>query len=131
MAAAEAEAEAAGKLTADGPGGRGRSRGETDRRRPAVWVVLDGGTVLTMADLPPEADGALRMYLAEIHKVAGVPAAEEPELLKKAASGDAEAQQRLIEAHLELVVLIAKDYAGRGSEMLDLIQAGNMGLIRA
>ena len=73
----------------------------------------------------------VRMYLKEIGKVPLLSAEEEIELAKKMEEGDAEAKKRLAEANLRLVVSIAKRYVGRGMLFLDLIQEGNMGLIKA
>lgn len=73
----------------------------------------------------------VRMYLKEIGKVPLLSAEEEIELAKKMETGDLEAKQRLAEANLRLVVSIAKRYVGRGMLFLDLIQEGNLGLIKA
>lgn len=73
----------------------------------------------------------VRMYLKEIGKVRLLTAAEEVQLAKKIEKGDMEAKRRLVEANLRLVVSIAKKYVGRGMLFLDLIQEGNLGLIRA
>ncbi|MBR6900434.1 MAG: RNA polymerase sigma factor RpoD [Synergistaceae bacterium] len=73
----------------------------------------------------------VRMYLREIGKVSLLTAAEEVELAKKMEAGDVKAKQRLIDSNLRLVVSIAKKYIGRGMLFLDLIQEGNLGLIRA
>ncbi len=73
----------------------------------------------------------VRMYLKEIGKVPLLSAEEEIELAKKMESGDQEAKKRLAEANLRLVVSIAKRYVGRGMLVLDLIQEGNLGLIKA
>lgn len=73
----------------------------------------------------------VRMYLKEIGKVPLLNAEEEIDLAKKMEMGDAEAKKRLAEANLRLVVSIAKRYVGRGMLFLDLIQEGNMGLIKA
>ncbi len=73
----------------------------------------------------------VRMYLREIGKVSLLTAAEEVELAKRMEKGDVTAKQRLIDANLRLVVSIAKKYIGRGMLFLDLIQEGNLGLIRA
>ncbi len=73
----------------------------------------------------------VRMYLKEIGKVPLLSAEEEIELAKKMEMGDAEAKKRLAEANLRLVVSIAKRYVGRGMLFLDLIQEGNLGLIKA
>ena len=73
----------------------------------------------------------VRMYLKEIGKVPLLSAEEEIELAKKLELGDQEAKKRLAEANLRLVVSIAKRYVGRGMLFLDLIQEGNLGLIKA
>jgi RNA polymerase primary sigma factor len=73
----------------------------------------------------------VRMYLKEIGKVRLLAAIEEVQLAKKIEKGDMDAKSRLVEANLRLVVSIAKKYVGRGMLFLDLIQEGNLGLIRA
>ncbi|MDD7402840.1 MAG: RNA polymerase sigma factor RpoD [Butyribacter sp.] len=73
----------------------------------------------------------VRMYLKEIGKVPLLTAEEEVELAKRMEEGDAEAKKKLAEANLRLVVSIAKRYVGRGMLFLDLIQEGNLGLIKA
>ncbi len=73
----------------------------------------------------------VRMYLKEIGRVPLLSAAEEIELAKRIEDGDEESKRRLAEANLRLVVSIAKRYVGRGMLFLDLIQEGNMGLIKA
>ena len=73
----------------------------------------------------------VRMYLKEIGKVPLLSADEEVELAKKMETGDLDARKRLAEANLRLVVSIAKRYVGRGMLFLDLIQEGNLGLIKA
>ncbi|MBO4990875.1 MAG: RNA polymerase sigma factor RpoD [Firmicutes bacterium] len=76
-------------------------------------------------------DDPVRMYLKEIGKVPLLSAEEEIELAKRMEQGDESAKQRLCEANLRLVVSIAKRYVGRGMLFLDLIQEGNLGLIKA
>ncbi|MGI6238424.1 MAG: RNA polymerase sigma factor RpoD [Christensenellales bacterium] len=76
-------------------------------------------------------DDPVRMYLKEIGKVQLLTADEEIELAKRMEAGDEEAKKRLSEANLRLVVSIAKRYVGRGMLFLDLIQEGNLGLIKA
>ena len=76
-------------------------------------------------------DDPVRMYLKEIGKVPLLSADEELELATKMETGDKDAKQKLCEANLRLVVSIAKRYVGRGMQFLDLIQEGNMGLIKA
>lgn len=76
-------------------------------------------------------DDPVRMYLKEIGKVQLLSAEEEIELAKRLETGDQEAKKKLAEANLRLVVSIAKRYVGRGMLFLDLIQEGNLGLIKA
>ena len=76
-------------------------------------------------------DDPVRMYLREIGKIPLLSFEEELELAKKVLEGDEEAKQKLAESNLRLVVSIAKKYVGRGMLFLDLIQEGNMGLIKA
>jgi len=76
-------------------------------------------------------DDPVRMYLKEIGKVPLLSSDEEIELAKRMEQGDEEAKRRLAEANLRLVVSIAKRYVGRGMLFLDLIQEGNLGLIKA
>ena len=83
---------------------------------------------------PPEGisiDDPVRMYLKEIGKVPLLTADEEIELAKRMEEGDVDAKHRLCEANLRLVVSIAQRYVGRGMLFLDLIQEGNLGLIKA
>ncbi len=75
-------------------------------------------------------DDPVRMYLKEIGTVPLLSADEEIELAKRKAQGDEAAKERLIEANLRLVVSIAKRYTGRGMSFLDLVQEGNLGLIK-
>ena len=85
------------------------------------------------ADLAVEfnLDDPVRMYLKEIGQIRLLSAEEEVELAKRVTEGDQEAKNKLTEANLRLVVSIAKKYSGRGLHILDLIQEGNTGLIRA
>ncbi len=76
-------------------------------------------------------DDPVRMYLKEIGQIRLLSAEEEVELAKKVSEGDQDAKNKLTEANLRLVVSIAKKYSGRGLHILDLIQEGNTGLIRA
>ena len=76
-------------------------------------------------------DDPVRMYLKEIGKVPLLSANEEIEIAKRMADGDQEAKRQLAEANLRLVVSVAKRYVGRGMLFLDLIQEGNLGLIKA
>ena len=96
-------------------------------------VVNEAGEVDIEATLPKgvAVDDPVRMYLKEIGKVPLLSADEEIELAKKMEQGDEEAKKKLCEANLRLVVSIAKRYVGRGMLFLDLIQEGNLGLIKA
>ncbi|MGI6642055.1 MAG: RNA polymerase sigma factor RpoD [Limnochordia bacterium] len=76
-------------------------------------------------------DDPVRMYLKEIGRVPLLTAEQEIEYAKRIEEGDEEAKRRLAEANLRLVVSIAKRYVGRGMQLLDLIQEGNLGLIKA
>ena len=76
-------------------------------------------------------DDPVRMYLKEIGKVPLLSMEEEVELAKRMGEGDEEAKKKLAESNLRLVVSIAKRYVGRGMQFLDLIQEGNLGLIKA
>ena len=76
-------------------------------------------------------DDPVRMYLKEIGKIKLLTPEEELELAKRMSEGDEEAQKQMAEANLRLVVSIAKRYVGRGMLLLDLIQEGNLGLIKA
>ena len=73
----------------------------------------------------------VRMYLKDIGRIDLLTAKEETELAKRIAVGDAAAKKRMVEANLRLVVSVAKHYLGRGLQLLDLIQEGNLGLLKA
>ena len=98
---------------------------------------LDGEDDLDMENLDlsiPEGvnlEDPVRMYLKEIGKVPLLSQEEEIELARRMEAGDESARERLAEANLRLVVSIAKRYVGRGMQFLDLIQEGNLGLIKA
>ncbi len=92
--------------------------------------IRGGDLELTVPDGMSVAD-PVRMYLKEIGKIPLLSTEEEIELARKMEAGDMEARQKLAEANLRLVVSIAKRYAGRGMQFLDLIQEGNLGLIKA
>ncbi len=103
--------------------------------QPAEPVEEDGGEPEL---IDPEAmaddygvNDPVRMYLKEIGKVRLLTADEEVELARRIEQGDEEAKRRLTEANLRLVVSIAKRYVGRGMQFLDLIQEGNVGLLKA
>jgi len=113
----------------------------------AKWDELHDGFGIVVADLESSLDDPVRMYLREIGRVPLLSAEEEVKLAQRMERGKAEhlkpspsrrliddgdeAQRRLTEANLRLVVSVAKKYIGRGMSLLDLIQEGNIGLIRA
>ena len=101
----------------------------------AAEIARIGGEDNAAIDLSvPEGisiDDPVRMYLKEIGKVPLLTAEEEIEIAKRLEAGDESAKQKLAEANLRLVVSIAKRYVGRGMLFLDLIQEGNLGLIKA
>jgi len=120
---------------------------EADIMVNAKWDDLHDGFGIVVADLESSLDDPVRMYLREIGRVPLLSAEEEVRLAQRMERGKAElskaapnrryiddgdeAQRRLTEANLRLVVSVAKKYIGRGMSLLDLIQEGNIGLIRA
>jgi len=102
-------------------------------REPKRIIDLPGkgkkDEIETLAD--EVADDSVRMYLREIGRIPLLTGADEVRLAKRIDQGDEWAKKRLAEANLRLVVSIAKKYIGRGLSLLDLIQEGNMGLLRA
>ena len=94
---------------------------------------MDEEELVDPVDLAAEynLDDPVRMYLKEIGQIKLLSAEEEVELAQKVSEGDQNAKNKLTEANLRLVVSIAKKYSGRGLHILDLIQEGNTGLIRA
>lgn len=97
-------------------------------------VIIDESETIDLEASIPKGiavDDPVRMYLKEIGKVPLLTADEEIELAKRMEHGDEDAKKRLCEANLRLVVSIAKRYVGRGMLFLDLIQEGNLGLIKA
>ena len=105
----------------------GKMPQQTDAREEFIPTV--DSEIGKLDDIP--LTDPVRMYLREIGKVSLLTAAEEVDLAKRMEEGDVEAKKRLIDANLRLVVSIAKKYIGRGMLFLDLIQEGNLGLIRA
>ncbi|WP_223591338.1 RNA polymerase sigma factor RpoD [Neobacillus bataviensis] len=110
--------------------------GESDEEDPNIKELSkDDDEEFDLNDLsvPPgvKINDPVRMYLKEIGRVDLLSANEEKELALRIEQGDEEAKRRLAEANLRLVVSIAKRYVGRGMLFLDLIQEGNMGLIKA
>lgn len=109
--------------------------GDTDEAAPNEKELAKGEEEFDLNDLsvPPgvKINDPVRMYLKEIGRVDLLSAEEEIALAERIEVGDEEAKRRLAEANLRLVVSIAKRYVGRGMLFLDLIQEGNMGLIKA
>lgn len=102
------------------------------------WVAEDGEEEEIIEDATKPvyldddvADDSVRLYLREIGKIPLLNAEEELELAKKVVAGDQGAKDKMAEANMRLVVSIAKRYVGRGLDLLDLIQEGNTGLLRA
>jgi RNA polymerase primary sigma factor len=97
------------------------------------WVGEDGEEVVTEDQhyLDDIADDSVRLYLREIGKIPLLSAEEELALAKRVVAGDKQAKDKMAEANMRLVVSIAKRYVGRGLDLLDLIQEGNTGLLRA
>ena len=111
---------------------------QAERWQPSDSALPDpceeGGVLRAGLPVDPPAGGhedALRFYLAQIAKVRLLTQAEEVQLARRIEAGDMGAKGALVEANLRLVVLIARRYSGRGLPLLDLIQEGNLGLIRA
>ena len=99
-------------------------RAQTTRSRPPsdLW---------DLDEPPPTPHNSIRLYLEEIGKIPLLTAAQETELAQRIERGDEPAKQRFIEANLRLVVFVAKKYLRHDRLLLDLIQEGNLGLIRA
>jgi RNA polymerase primary sigma factor len=97
------------------------------------WTTEDGEEVITEDQhyLDDIADDSVRLYLREIGKIPLLSAEEELALAKRVVDGDKDAKDKMAEANMRLVVSIAKRYVGRGLDLLDLIQEGNTGLLRA
>jgi RNA polymerase primary sigma factor len=101
---------------------------------PAEAEVADAGEVATREldlSVKTATSDPVRLYLSEIGKVRLLTAEQEVSLARRIERGDQDAKRQLVEANLRLVVSIARRYAGRGMTLLDLIQEGNLGLIRA
>ena len=95
--------------------------------------LADAQALENAEDVPDgvKLDDPVRMYLKEIGRIKLLSPEEELEVAKRMAEGDEEARKRMSEANLRLVVSIAKRYVGRGMQLLDLIQEGNLGLMKA
>jgi len=105
----------------------------TDQDEAELEELVEAAEADDLTDMPKgvAVDDPVRMYLKEIGKVPLLTADEEMDLAQRMEQGDEEAKNRLCEANLRLVVSIAKRYVGRGMLFLDLIQEGNLGLIKA
>jgi RNA polymerase primary sigma factor len=100
----------------------------------SVWAVEEDQEEVITEDksyMDDIADDSVRLYLREIGKIPLLTAEEELALAQKVVSGDKRAKDQMAEANMRLVVSIAKRYVGRGLDLLDLIQEGNTGLLRA
>ncbi len=98
------------------------------------WLIEDEEEEIILEDqtyLDDIADDSVRLYLREIGKIPLLSAEEELALANRVVAGDREAKDQMAEANMRLVVSIAKRYVGRGLDLLDLIQEGNTGLLRA
>jgi RNA polymerase primary sigma factor len=98
------------------------------------WVAEDDEEVVVAADtsyIDDIADDSVRLYLREIGKIPLLTSEEELALAQRVVAGDKKAKDQMAEANMRLVVSIAKRYVGRGLDLLDLIQEGNTGLLRA
>ena len=93
--------------------------------------LSDEDLAITAENVDSFADDSVRLYLREIGKIPLLSLEEETELAKKVVKGDQKAKDKMVEANMRLVVSIAKRYSGRGLDLLDLIQEGNTGLLRA
>ena len=94
-------------------------------------ITGEGDKDTSASDTVVSTDDPVRIYLKEIGRVPLLASEEETEIAQKILEGDEKASQRLVEANLRLVVSIAKRYLGRGMQFLDLIQEGNLGLMKA
>ncbi|MBR3368854.1 RNA polymerase sigma factor RpoD [Candidatus Saccharibacteria bacterium] len=93
--------------------------------------LSDEDLAITAENVDSFADDSVRLYLREIGKIPLLSQEEETELAQKVVKGDQKAKDKMVEANMRLVVSIAKRYSGRGLDLLDLIQEGNTGLLRA
>ena len=109
------------------------SLGDMDLGDDMDLTGLEDEELIDPVDLAAEynLDDPVRMYLKEIGQIKLLSAEEEVDLAKRVSEGEQDAKNKLTEANLRLVVSIAKKYSGRGLHILDLIQEGNTGLIRA
>lgn len=94
-------------------------------------IIAEVVEEMEVPDLNPTIDSSVKLYLKEVSRYPLLTEAEEKECALQIANGSKEAEQRLINHNLRLVVSVAKRHMGRGLQLLDLIQEGNMGLIKA
>ena len=120
--------EDAGVSVVDANGEPTSQQLSAESQRESETAVVEDDTALSSNT---KINDSVRMYLKEIGRVPLLSADEEVELALRIQEGDTEAKQELAEANLRLVVSIAKRYVGRGMQFLDLIQEGNMGLMKA
>jgi RNA polymerase primary sigma factor len=118
---------------AETPVDDGKKKPKSRAKAGANGLVDAGPTRAQLLDeeIPNLSDDSVRMYLREIGRIPLLTTEEEIKLAKRIAHGDQLAKKKLTEANLRLVVSIAKKYIGRGLSLLDLIQEGNQGLLRA
>jgi len=123
----------AGDPTPDEPPADEPESAADDQREPAEDDEAEGDAPLDvqLAEPEPPARNALAVYLAEVSRIPLLSREEEVELAKRVAAGDADAERRMVEANLRLVVKIARRYVNRGLSLPDLIEEGNLGLLRA
>jgi RNA polymerase primary sigma factor len=117
-----------------GPDPRELHDGVEEQEEEPADLNDEGGVVSSRLPVPPPEQGAedaVRLYLRSIARVPLLTRGDEVRLAKRMEANDMSAKNGLIEANLRLVVSIAKRYTGRGLTLLDLIQEGNLGLIRA
>lgn len=103
----------------------------TDKREEMIWDSDEESEDKEALDNNQISDDSVRMYLKEIGKIPLIDHQKEIELAKRIEKGDKKAKKELAEANLRLVVSIAKRYVGRGLDLLDLIEEGNTGLLKA
>lgn len=103
----------------------------TNKEREKLLKEAGQGSALPAMDIPELSADSIQMYLREIGKVSLLTGADEVRLARLKEHGDREAERRLIESNLRLVVSIAKKFTGKSLSLLDLIQEGNIGLFRA
>ena len=104
---------------------------EAQEKEIPLLEMDDETPIDTQDEISEESDDPVRAYLKEIGKIPLLTGEEEAELAKRIEAGDEQAKKRLAEGNLRLVVSIAKRYTGHGLQLLDLIQEGNIGLMKA